>query len=104
MKYVLHHAEQAHAVVLAARNRVLAAHASATNQVDAVVALEPGHRVDERQRLDGEAESDELFAQSLETLQLVANASGALELEALARRDHLLPQRGFRTVVAAIEK
>ena len=44
----------------------------ATNQIDAIVAVEPGHGVDERQRFDGEAKSAELIAQRFEPCELVA--------------------------------
>src|SRR3954464_551592 len=55
MEDVLHHLEETDALAFRARHRVLATHAAATDEIDAVVALVPRHGVDERERLDGEA-------------------------------------------------
>jgi len=91
-------------VVRRAGRRPLVAHPAPPDEVDAVVALVARHGVHERQRLDAEAQAEELHAQFLEALHLVAQRRGALELEALAARFHLAAQRVERRVVGAIEK
>src|SRR6476469_6275779 len=100
---VFHHLEEMAALCIAARDLPFAAHATAANEVDAIVSVEARHGVDERQRLDGEAELDELQAQVLEPLELVPQAAGPLELESLAGFHHLLAKRAEWAVVRAVE-
>src|SRR5439155_1013979 len=68
------------------------------------VAVVAGHGIDERQRLDGEAEPDELLAQSLESVELVTQHGGPLEVELVARLLHVRAEQLHRRIVGAVEE
>jgi len=56
------------------------------SSVGAIVAW---HRVDKGQRLDGEAKSRELLLERFQTMKLISQRRGPLELQPLARARHL---------------
>src|SRR5437773_9772335 len=98
------HRQQARGIHRCARTARLAPNAPAADQIDAVVTLESGNRVHEGKRLDGEPQSSELVAKSLEPPELVAQRGRTLELEPLACALHITAQEVDRPVVRTVEE
>src|SRR5512140_3939827 len=95
---------EAPVIALCLRRNVLGPHASAPDQIDAIFAAIARYRVDERQRLDGETEPQELLLERLEPLQLVAHRRRALELQPVACGFHLVSECRDRPIVVSVEK
>jgi hypothetical protein len=82
----------------------LASHTATSNEVQPVGTILSGHRINEGERLDSKAKAKKLFLECLETMELVAQRRGALELQTITRTLHVGSERLDRAIVRAIEE
>jgi len=77
---------------------------AATDEVQSIAPVVSRHRIDEREGLDGKSQPKKLLLERFQTVQLVTEGRGALELESFAGALHLGAEGVDRSVIGAVEK